>query len=155
MHNRSIRLLTVVLGAVVAVWAADPIAGTWKLDLAKSKYKPGPAPVSETRTYEMLKDGLKATVRTVAPDGTSTTAEFPVNYDGRYYTLTGDPQFDKIALTKIDDHTGEATLLHGEIVVGVARRTVSADGKTMTITYKGQGSEGQEIENVAVYEKQP
>ena len=159
MHNRSIRLLALVLGAVVmpcvTLWAADPIVGTWKLNLAKSKYNPGPPPVSETRTYEVVKEGLKATVATIGPDGKSNTAEFPMNYDGRYYTMTGDPQFDKLSLTRVDDRTSEATLLHGEMVVGAARRTVSADGKTMTITYKGRDGEGLLVENVTVYDKQP
>ena len=47
------------LGIVVLVWAgvqlpaqeSDPLVGTWELNVAKSKYSPGPAPKSETRTY--------------------------------------------------------------------------------------------------------
>jgi hypothetical protein len=30
----------------------EPFAGTWKLDVAKSKYDPGPAPKSQTRTWD-------------------------------------------------------------------------------------------------------
>ena len=30
----------------------DPFVGTWKLDLAKSQYDPGPRPKSQTRTWE-------------------------------------------------------------------------------------------------------
>jgi hypothetical protein len=29
----------------------DPIIGTWKVNLAKSKFSPGPAPKSLMRTY--------------------------------------------------------------------------------------------------------
>ena len=30
---------------------SNPVLGTWELNLAKSKFSPGPAPKSETRTY--------------------------------------------------------------------------------------------------------
>ena len=30
----------------------EPIVGTWQLNVAKSRYLPGPGPVSETRTYK-------------------------------------------------------------------------------------------------------
>ncbi len=36
---------------VLAAAAADPIVGAWTLSLTKSKYSPGPAPKSLTRTY--------------------------------------------------------------------------------------------------------
>ena len=34
-----------------AALAADPAIGTWKLNLAKSTFSPGPAPRSQVRTY--------------------------------------------------------------------------------------------------------
>jgi hypothetical protein len=37
--------------------AADPIVGTWKLNLSKSKYNPGPPPNAVTLTYEETADG--------------------------------------------------------------------------------------------------
>jgi hypothetical protein len=33
-----------------AAFAADSATGTWKLNLAKSTFSPGPAPKSQTRT---------------------------------------------------------------------------------------------------------
>jgi hypothetical protein len=48
------RLALFVLIVAAAGWlhaqdADDPILGTWKLNLSKSKYIPGPAPRSQTR----------------------------------------------------------------------------------------------------------
>src|SRR5438105_2864171 len=40
--------------------AADPFMGTWKLNLAKSSYKPGPAPRSVVFTVEPAGQGLRA-----------------------------------------------------------------------------------------------
>src|SRR5262245_29019129 len=42
--------------------AQDPQLGVWEVDLAKSRYYPGPPPISETRTFTREKDGVKGTV---------------------------------------------------------------------------------------------
>ena len=49
MENRllkSLNLPAVILfmGFALSAQAADPIVGTWKLNVSKSKYDPGPAP---------------------------------------------------------------------------------------------------------------
>ena len=41
----------------------DTFIGTWKLNLAKSKYSPGPPPKSQTATYDAAGDGVKVTVK--------------------------------------------------------------------------------------------
>lgn len=50
--------------------APDPFAGTWKLDVAKSTYKPGPAPKSLTVTIEAAGKAFKVAADGVAGDGT-------------------------------------------------------------------------------------
>jgi hypothetical protein len=39
---------------------SNPFIGTWKLNTAKSKYSPGPAPQNQTTTYQAQGDGVKA-----------------------------------------------------------------------------------------------
>ena len=52
----------------------DPIIGTWRLNVAKSKYDPGPAPMSETRIYEALgTNGIKSTHNRVEVGGNKAT----------------------------------------------------------------------------------
>ena len=50
MRNRLFLTSTVILVAVLAftiiAWGPDSNVGTWKLNLDKSKYSPGPAPKS-------------------------------------------------------------------------------------------------------------
>ena len=56
--------LYVVVGLLVttsSLWAADPFVGTWKLNLAKSKYSPGPPPKNLTVTCGATENGIKAT----------------------------------------------------------------------------------------------
>jgi hypothetical protein len=39
----SLPVMALALCSVSTLWAADPVLGTWNLNLAKSKYFPGPA----------------------------------------------------------------------------------------------------------------
>jgi hypothetical protein len=134
--------------------AADPVIGTWKLNVAKSTYTPGPAPASQTRVYEEHPGGIQVTIRTVHADGQSTSVQHPLNYDGKEHPVTGSGQADAIALEKIDEYTSEANLKHAGKVIGSNRRVVSNDGKMMTITYQGTDARGRPVKNTAVYDKQ-
>ena len=135
------------------VWAADPVLGIWNLNVAKSNYRPGPAPKSQTRIYEEHPEGIKVTIKTVHADGKSTSVEHPVNYDGKEHPVTGSSQTDAIALEKVDEYTSEATLKHAGKVIGTNRRSISRDGRTMTIDYEGTDQRGA-VKNKAVYDKQ-
>jgi hypothetical protein len=126
------------------------VIGTWTLVVDKSRYNPGPPPQSQTRTYEVQPKGIKTTIQTVLADGETTSISYTANYDSIEYRVTGSPTADGIKLTQIDPNTAEAKLMHAGRIVGTARRVVSPDGRTMTITLQDvRGS----IQNVAYYEK--
>jgi len=129
------------------------VIGVWNLNPAKSKFLPGPAPVSQKRTYEAVPDGIKATIRTVYADGHSTYSETVADYDGVEYPIVGNPDADRIKLKKIDAYTAETQTLHAGTVVAAARRVISMDEKTMTITYTGVLN-GEQVKNVAVYDRE-
>ena len=147
------RFLLILLSAS-AIWAADASVGTWKLNVAKSTFKPGPPPVAETRIYQAQPKGVKTTVKTTWADRMTTTVEYPANYDGKDYPVSGTRDVDAVALTRMDDFTSAATLKHAGKEIGIARRVVSPDGKTMTISYKGVNTRGDLVDNVAVYDRQ-
>jgi hypothetical protein len=147
------KLVLIALSAS-AVWAADASIGTWKLNVAKSKFKPGPPPVAETRVYKAQPKGVKTTVTTTWADHLSTSVEYPANYDGKDYPVSGSRDVDAVALSRMDDFTSAAILKHAGKEIGVARRVVSADRKTMTISYKGINTRGDQVDNVAVYDRQ-
>ena len=132
------------------VAARDPAVGTWRLNLQKSKYYPGPAPQSEIRTYEADGEFLKCTIRRVDAKGHAETIGYKANYDNPY-PVTGSPDYDAIKMTRIDDHTAESVLSHAGRVFGVARRVLSADGLTMTITLRREAE--VLTNNVAFYER--
>ncbi|MCU1339580.1 MAG: hypothetical protein JWO19_5161 [Bryobacterales bacterium] len=147
------RLFLVVLSAS-ALWAADASLGTWKLNVAKSTFKPGPPPAAETRVYQAQPKGVKVTVTTVWADRLSTTVEYPANYDGKDYPVTGSRDVDAVALSRMDDFDSAAILKHAGKEIGTARRVVSPDRKTMTISYKGINTRGDQVDNIAVYDRQ-
>ena len=66
-----------------AAGAQDPVVGTWKLDLAKSRFSPGPALKSQTRTYAATADGVALTFTGVAADGTAMSGASNFEYDGK------------------------------------------------------------------------
>ena len=169
MHSirsiRSIRYairLGIVAVTVLAIDIAslsaqdkDPRVGTWKLNVAKSKYDPGPAPQSQTLTVEAVGKGEKVTSEVVAADGKKSASTYTANFDGKDYPLTGSLLgADKVSLKRIDARTTERADKKDGKVIQTIKRVVSADGKTMTATAKGTNAEGKPLNNVAVFEKQ-
>jgi hypothetical protein len=129
--------------------------GTWKLNVAKSKYSPGPPPKSEMRIYEPFgDDGIKATFNRVDAAGNKVTISYSAMYDGKDYKYTGSPDADTIALTKVDANTVAATLKKNGKVVITTKAVVSPDGKTRTIASTGTDAKGQKFDNVTVFERQ-
>jgi hypothetical protein len=62
------RTLIVMLASAVAVCAADPFAGTWKLDVAKSK-SDGPMAKSATVTITAIENGQTVMMQGVSAEG--------------------------------------------------------------------------------------
>jgi len=130
MHSRNyawtigvVLAVGVVLGIGVADLSAqmsDPRIGTWKLNVEKSKYSPGPAPQSVMVKVEPAGQGEKTTTDFVNADGTRTTTEYTANFDGKNSPLTGS-QFgaDMVSLKRINAQTTERTDKKGDKVVRV------------------------------------
>ncbi len=139
------------VSAQSAATEQDALLGSWQLDVAKSRYVPGPPPRSETRTYVRDKDGMKGTIRRQRDDGREEVIEYRADFD-REYPVMGTEAYDTIRLRRIDAHTADAVLSHGGRVFGTARRVVSEDGRTLTITFR-QEDRGVLENNTAVYRK--
>src|SRR5262245_9972267 len=129
----------------------DLLLGTWQLDLARSRYTPGPPPRSETRTYVRDKDGMKGTITRKRDDGRDEVIEYRADFD-QEYPVMGTEAYDTIRLKRIDARTAEAVLSHAGRVFGTARRVISEDGRTLTITFR-QEDRGILESNIAVYRK--
>ena len=134
---------------------SDPQVGVWKLNVAKSKFSPGPAPKSGTTTIEAAGAGTRVIVDQIMPDGTKRHWEVTANYDGKDSPITGNnPDSDTVARTRIDATTVQTIAKKGGKVTTTQTSVVSSDGKTRTVTTKGINAKGEQVNNVAVYEKQ-
>ena len=60
--------------------ASDNNVGTWRLNLAKSKYIPGPAPYEGTLKIEPETNGLKFTIHGLDAEGKPVDFEFSPRY---------------------------------------------------------------------------
>ena len=141
-------------GVALAAHAADPALGTWTLNLDKSKFTPGPAPKSQSRTYAQTPDGIALTVTGVAADGSAMSNQSTFKYDGKDYPVTGSSDYDTLSLKRVNGSTVKSVQKKDGKYVGTTVRTVSGHGKVLTLTSKGKSATGTSFHNVAVYDKQ-
>lgn len=141
-----------LFGAAIC-FAADAFLGTWRLNEAKSKIGPG-APKNSTVVYEAAGDSIKVTIDGTGADGKPLHSEWTGKFDGKDYAVTGDPNVDMRAFTKVDDHTLTVSQKKGGNVTTTAKIVLSADGKTRTVTASGTDATGKKVSSTAVYEKQ-
>ena len=133
----------------------NPLIGTWKANLAKSTYSPGPPPKSSTRTYTQNGDGLKFVTEVVNADGSARANQsWAAHFDGKDYPNVGATNADMVTITMVGASTMDATYKKGGKVQNTVRLTVSKDGKTMTVSQVGANNAGLPQSNFTVYDKQ-
>jgi hypothetical protein len=140
-------------GSATAVWAADPVTGTWELDVLHSTFHPGPIPKSEVRTYAETADGVKVSIKAVDANGKTETTEYPITFTGKDYVRANAMPGETVALTKDNDYHASAILKHAGTVMANVDRTISEDRKSMIITYTGTNAAGDKVQNISVYRK--
>ena len=153
MKTRTILAsLAVLLAAASLALAADVTLGTWKLDEAKSKLPT--AAKNSTVVYAASGDSVKITVDGVDKDGKPAHNEWTGKYDGKDYPVIGDPNSDTRAYTKVDDHTLTFNAKKAGKVTSNGKVSISADGKTRTVTVSTTDASGKTSEGTAVYNRQ-
>ena len=150
------KLLTLLALAMAFVsgpaFAADPIIGTWTLNIAKSKFTPGPAPKAATRVY--TESGGVYTLDQKVTNSDGKEATFKVQYrEGQDAPLTGANGIDSIHGTKVDANTWDFALMSGGKEVGHVHRTVSADGKVLTVHNTGKQPSGATGDDTLVFDR--
>ncbi len=154
-HATRPLLCVFVLGGIATPTGQtrDPRTGTWILNLSKSTYKPGPAPKSQTVSIEPSGQGERVKSEALNTNGTRVVTEYTAAYDGTDYPLKGSPVANTVMIKRIDANTTERFDKKDGHVMLVYRRVVSADGKTMTVNVQGVNAQGQQVNNVVVFEK--
>src|SRR5207249_7950362 len=139
--------------AAAACFAASPQMGTWKLNEAKSKLVPGMGK-NLTVVYAEQKDKMKVTVDGVDKDGKATHSVWVGQADGKAYKGKGNLPWDAAAYKVVNDRTYEITTMKDGKMMWTGTSTVSADGKSRTVTMNGTDANGKKVKGKTVYDKE-
>jgi hypothetical protein len=144
-----------VLGVVLA--QDNPFVGTWKLNLAKSKYTGMQPPKSETRAVVAQGQGQKTSFEGVAADGSRISYSQTSNLDGKEVPISGTGQAagaDAIVSKRLDANTLTNVLKRNGKTVQTTRTQVSKDGKVTTQIARGTDAQGRPFSYTQVWDKQ-
>jgi len=118
------RYFVCVLFSVAALYAAaashaqSPLDGTWQVNLAQTKFSPKPL------TFYISQGWYHC--------AGSCNPSYDIAADGQDHPVAGH-SYDTLSVTIVDDHTISAVGKKGGTVIFEQTRTVSADGKTLTV----------------------
>jgi len=132
----------------------DPVLGNWKLNVEKSKFVPGPGWRSQIRVYQSTPAGVLVTWTGLDAKGEKMQVSYTYNYDGRDYPMAGSGSYDTLNAVRVDALTVKSEEKRSGKTVGIAMRTVSPDGKILTITDEGTNRKGQAFSQVLVFDRQ-
>ena len=155
MNTKTIAVSLGLILAAVALYAADPMMGTWKLDESKSKLTRGTSKNTKV-VYDsrLVRNKITVTADGVDANGKPVHSEWKGKFNGKDYEVTGDPVADMRAYTKVNDQTLDMIVKKGGKVVAQGRIVASADGKSRVVTLTGTTAKGKKFTNTAVYDKE-
>src|SRR6266852_4299436 len=147
MMKTRIAVVAVALSfvAAAACFAANP-------HMAKSKLVPGMGK-NTTVVYAEQGDKIKVTVDGVDKDGKPTHSVWVGKFDGKAYAVKGNLPYDSFAYKVVNDRTNDITTMKGGKMSWNGRITVSADGKSRTVTINGTDANGKKVKGKVVYDK--
>jgi hypothetical protein len=135
-------------------FAADPVLGTWKLNVAKSKFAPDSALTAGTRNYTEANGLYTLEQKLTTADGKELSSRTQYR-DGKEQKQPSTATFvDTTLAKKIDANTWDFDLKKEGKVVGHVHRVVSADGKTLTVHNSGTQLNGLKGDQTLVFDKQ-
>ena len=119
-------LVLMAFCAATAAKAQSPFDGTWKTDLSQTKFSPKPLAF-------YISQGWYHCV--------TCNPAFDAAADGQDHAVTGQ-SYDTISVTIVDPHSISVTTKKGGQADYEQTRTVSADGKTLTVKTTGHPANG-------------
>ena len=136
MKQFAIALAALTLSAGSALADDSPFAGTWKLNVEKSQF------TGDTLSYTATATGFKYS------NGATVTYDFAI--DGKPYPMLADRM---TTWTKAADGGWDTTVKAGDTVLSKGHRTLSADGKQLTMSFTEYKPDGTTSTETDVYER--
>jgi hypothetical protein len=145
-----------MLWALLAASCWGQASGTWKMIPSKSRQSGGALAKAITAEYKAQSEAEIWTFYQVRADGTSETTSQTLHFDGKEYPC-GDMGLeerpDTIVSRKLGARTAEVSYWKSGRVTRRVVRTVSADGKQMTLEVQITPEKGPEVEHRLVFER--
>jgi len=156
--QKKLLVRSLLVGAVAclvgtAAFAGENWVGTWKLNAAKSKLG-STAVRAQTLTFETTPAGIKLTSEGTDAQGQPMKGGYTAKFDGTDVPWAGNPMADTASPKRIDDNSYENVWKKGGKATVTAKVSVSADGKTLTVSQDGTDPKGAKVHSVAVYDRQ-
>src|SRR5258705_2939181 len=144
-------LLTLLVFAAPLV-AAEPFAGTWTLNTAKTKYTTGTPAKNVTLVIEEQGTNLQTTVTGTNSDGSPISAKFTVPISGGKGTVQ-EGDFNGITSKRISANVRDNSYTKDGKEIRTRHIVISKDGKTMTSTAKVMNQGGNQVNGTACDDK--
>jgi hypothetical protein len=147
--------LTLCVFAGTLVASDNLFLGTWKLNTAKSRYSPGPAPKEVTVKFEQDGDKIHRVATGTKVDGSSINDDSSIPWDGKDHLVSKAPEPPTtVAVTQVDARTLHVVVKQDGKVTHTIHAVLSKDGKTVKSTDTGVNDKGEKVHNIEVAEKQ-
>ena len=139
-------------------WSADPLPdpflGKWSLDARASKYADHRCPKRMTINMTAEGSGIHYHSETEPAVGETFHVDYSANYDGKPVIVTGDHGLLlPVSLRRVSPDHVVATYTSALRVMATSERTVSADGKVMTVSTTSNDAFGQKQTNIGIYHR--
>jgi hypothetical protein len=163
---RKAMFFLAVFALAAPLWAADPIIGTWKLNVEKTRelnsgksQNPESAADTikeQTEVYRNLdSERIEITLTRTRTDGTSSVSKLVWPAQGGAVTfLQGDPRGRSLVETLIAPGEWYVTYMREGKQYMTLHKAVSKDGKTLRQTFKYLDRDGKLLEGTTIYDKQ-
>jgi hypothetical protein len=150
---RKLLCLLALLVFATPLFAAEPFAGTWTLNPAKTKYTTGTPPKNVTIVIEDQGTNLQVTATGTNSDGSPISVKYTIPISGG----TGSVQegdFNGITSKRISANDRVNSYTKDGKELRTRHFVISKDGKTMTSKVKGTSPTGSPADGTDVYDKQ-
>jgi len=147
------KLAIALLGTAIGLWAADPFAGTWKLNPAQCKFKVGQPMKEQTVTMTDTGKDMELMVKGTTVDGVVVLSHYAIPTAGGPGKII-QSFYEAVASKSLGEREREMAFKKAGKVVYTVRTVVSADGKTLTSYVKGTDPTGKPIDGMAVLDRQ-
>ena len=124
----------------------------WSAKIDKSLFSKKTKPLTETRLYEKgKKSGYRLTVRGTRPNGSNYEWGYEAKKDGKAFPIYGREDADAIIAYKVTEEITIGDFLKKGKIVAAYKRSISKDGKKLTVVFAGIDNKNKPYFNVIEY----